>query len=220
MGCGISGSFKGQSVSVTATASFVIYIICHRSAIHELCPKRYKSQHQVRRFAPIASWSGLHFINPPSRRHFATAKLLLNQQKGCISLIAIQARLCQCLWLLGESRIDQCWDLLGVAARYALAIGLHRASCAHQAPVYDPITVQSSRRTFWCLYSLDIFLSIALGRPRTFNDLDIDQELPSPGEESDDFEDQSLLPLACARPAALATVAYFRYSHRIFQTMI
>jgi hypothetical protein len=60
---------------------------------------------------------------------------------------------------------------------------------------------------------LDILLSITLGRPRVFNNLDIDQDLPSLGEESIDFEGGARLPHCTAPPAAadLATVAYFRY---------
>jgi hypothetical protein len=41
------------------------------------------------------------------------------------------------------------------------------------------------RRTFWSAYSLDNYLSTALGRPRTFHDDDIDQEYPSCLEDQD-----------------------------------
>ncbi|KAF9884779.1 hypothetical protein FE257_001269 [Aspergillus nanangensis] len=41
------------------------------------------------------------------------------------------------------------------------------------------VEIECRRRTFWSAYSLDNYLSMALGRPRTFNDKDIDQELPS-----------------------------------------
>ncbi|CEN59363.1 hypothetical protein ASPCAL01814 [Aspergillus calidoustus] len=148
-----------------------------------------------------------------AQRYFATSESLLNGHDKPISLVTIQARLCQCIWLLGESRFDQCWDLFGVAARHALAIGLHQASCVHQASTFDSVGIESYRRTFWTLYTLDNLLSIALGRPRVFNNLDINQDLPSLGEESDDFEVGGRLPNCTAPPAAtLATVAYFRLS--------
>ncbi|KAL2813473.1 fungal-specific transcription factor domain-containing protein [Aspergillus cavernicola] len=145
----------------------------------------------------------------PSWRHFATAELHLSQRQPPISLTIVQACLCQCIWLLRESRINQCWELLGVAARHALAIGLHRASCLRQASDYEPLS------TFWCLYSLDTYLSIALGRPRIFNDLDIDQDFPHLGEQSVDVEDQPSLSRGCGNAAIPTTVAYFRLSWMI-----
>jgi transcription factor-like protein len=41
------------------------------------------------------------------------------------------------------------------------------------------VQAECRRRTFWSAYSLDNYLSTALGRPRTFHDDDIDQQLPS-----------------------------------------
>ncbi|KAF4544277.1 Finger protein [Lasiodiplodia theobromae] len=41
------------------------------------------------------------------------------------------------------------------------------------------------KRTFWCAYNLDTYLSAALGRPRTFHDEDIDQEFPTCVNDSD-----------------------------------
>lgn len=41
------------------------------------------------------------------------------------------------------------------------------------------IEIECRRRTFWCTYTLDAFLSVALGRPRSFHDDDIDTELPA-----------------------------------------
>ncbi|KAL2794788.1 fungal-specific transcription factor domain-containing protein [Aspergillus keveii] len=145
-----------------------------------------------------------------AQRYFATSESLLNEHHRPINLATIQARLCQCIWLLGESHFDKCWDLFGVAARQALAIGLHQLSCVS---IFGSVDVESYRRTFWALYTLDNLLSITLGRPKVFNNLDIDQDLPSLGKESDDFEGGARLPNCTAPPAAaLATVAYFRLS--------
>lgn len=43
----------------------------------------------------------------------------------------------------------------------------------------DRVEEECRRRTFWCAYSLDAYLSAALGRPRSIHDSDIDQDLPS-----------------------------------------
>ncbi|QSZ28843.1 hypothetical protein DSL72_003348 [Monilinia vaccinii-corymbosi] len=47
------------------------------------------------------------------------------------------------------------------------------------------IELECRKRVFWCAYTLDNYLSAALGRPRTFHDDDIDQELPSCVNDSD-----------------------------------
>lgn len=116
--------------------------------------------------------------NKTSNRCFLAANQQLSKEQGAVRLTTIQARLCQCLWLLSQSRINHCWSLFGTVARLSIALGLHRN---HRANSYhlNPVEFECRRRTFWSAYSLDNYLSTALGRPRTFNDDDIDQKLPS-----------------------------------------
>ncbi|KAM5343731.1 hypothetical protein ACJ41O_012268 [Fusarium nematophilum] len=82
----------------------------------------------------------------------------------------------------GSSRINHCWSLFGTVSHLALAIGLHRN---RRPDTSGPsiVEVQCRRRTFWCAYTLDAYLSVALGRPRSFHDDDIDAELPAPVED-------------------------------------
>src|SRR6478752_1376479 len=103
---------------------------------------------------------------------------------GAVRLASVQARLCQCLWLLSQSRINHCWSLFGTVARLALALGLHRSRNARSDSM-SRVEIECRRRTFWSAYSLDNYLSAALGRPRTFHDRDIDQKLPSCVDDDD-----------------------------------
>lgn len=64
-------------------------------------------------------------------------------------------------------------------SRLALAIGLNRSRRSDPASGVNQIEAECRRRTFWCAYTLDTYLSVALGRPRTFHDEDIDTELPT-----------------------------------------
>ena len=48
------------------------------------------------------------------------------------------------------------------------------------------IEIECRRRTFWCAYTLDVHLSVVLGRPQLFHDDDIDTEYPA------DVEDERL----------------------------
>ncbi|KAL1839556.1 hypothetical protein VTK73DRAFT_4016 [Phialemonium thermophilum] len=126
----------------------------------------------------------------------------LAKERGAVRLTSIQARLCQCFYLLSMSRINHCWTLFGTTAHLAFAIGLNRNRRADPAAGLDPVDVECRRRVFWCLYSLDNYLSAALGRPRTFHDADIDAELPS---VVDDAELSSTTTSAASAAATFAT---------------
>ncbi|GAB7348310.1 hypothetical protein MBLNU459_g6289t1 [Dothideomycetes sp. NU459] len=104
---------------------------------------------------------------------FAASEKELLQETGNIRLASVQARLAQCFYLLSQSRINQCWSLFGTTARLALAIGLHRKR--RRLPSSDIIDTECRKRVFWAAYTLDSYLGAALGRPRAFNDEDIDQ---------------------------------------------
>ncbi|KAL6351867.1 hypothetical protein LRP88_14677 [Fusarium phalaenopsidis] len=113
-----------------------------------------------------------------SARFFSAAEDQLSAEKGAIRLTSIQARLAQCLYLLSHSRLNHCWSLFGTTAHLMLALGIHRKSRVDASSHPDYVDLECRKRTFWCAYNLDTYLSAALGRPRTFHDDDIDQELP------------------------------------------
>ncbi|KAL3464341.1 hypothetical protein BJX64DRAFT_275840 [Aspergillus heterothallicus] len=110
--------------------------------------------------------------------YFAASEHHLAAETGPVRLTSIQARLAQCFYLLGHSRINHCWSLFGTTARLAIAIGLHRGRRRELTANMDFVEHECRKRVFWCMYSLDNYLSAALGRPRIFHDDEIDQELP------------------------------------------
>ncbi|KAH7416810.1 hypothetical protein BKA64DRAFT_691375 [Cadophora sp. MPI-SDFR-AT-0126] len=114
-----------------------------------------------------------------SARYFQAADQQLSSETGEIRLTSVQARLCQCFYLLSRSRVNHCWSLFGTTARLILAIGIHRKRRLETSNGSDLIDFECRKRVFWCAYGLDNYLSAALGRPRTFHDDDIDQELPT-----------------------------------------
>lgn len=113
-----------------------------------------------------------------SARFFSAADDQLSSEKGAIRLTSIQARLAQCFYLLSHSRLNHCWSLFGTAAHLMLALGIHRKARIDANSHPDYVDLECRKRTFWCAYNLDTYLSAALGRPRTFQDKDIDQEMP------------------------------------------
>jgi hypothetical protein len=98
-------------------------------------------------------------------------------------LASVQARLTQCYYLLTQSRVNHCWRTFGTVSQLSLAIGLNRSNRS----AASSIELECRRRTFWCAYTLDVHLSVVLGRPQLFHDEDIDAELPT------DIEDHRLV---------------------------
>lgn len=134
---------------------------------------------QASLYMPEAS-SGARTTSDASARYYLAADQQLAKEKGHVRLASVQARLAQCFYLLAQSRVNHCWSLFGTTSQLVFAIGLHRGKKA------DPLSgsagrveVECRRNVFWNAYTLDKYLSAALGRPRTFREEDIDQELPS-----------------------------------------
>lgn len=147
-----------------------------------------------------------------STRYFLAAEHQLTKEKGSIRLTSVQARLTQCYYLLTQSRINHCWSLFGTVSHLALAIGLNRNRSPDTASGIDLIEAECRRRTFWCAYTLDAFLSAALGRPRTFHDDDIDTELPACVEDEDLTAEHISLPTSPVRGPStmLAALAHMK----------
>ncbi|KAF2108602.1 fungal-specific transcription factor domain-containing protein [Lophiotrema nucula] len=122
-----------------------------------------------------------------SARYFFAAEHQLSKERGAIRLASVQARLGQCFYLLSQSRINHCWSLFGTTAHLILAIGLNRGQRGSCSTSTDYLELEGRRRLFWAAYSLDKYLAAALGRPRTFKDEDIDQDLPTIINDSDLF---------------------------------
>ncbi|KAI0378787.1 hypothetical protein F5Y04DRAFT_261051 [Hypomontagnella monticulosa] len=120
-----------------------------------------------------------------SARFFSAAEYQLSQEKGEVRLTSIQARLCQCFYLLAESRMNHCWSLFGTLGHLIFALGIHRRSRRNEIANGDLVEHECRKRTFWVAYSLDAYLSAAFGRPRAFHDDDINQDLPACVDDSD-----------------------------------
>ncbi|KAH8811212.1 transcriptional regulatory protein GAL4 [Xylogone sp. PMI_703] len=133
---------------------------------------------------------------PPdlSARYFLAAEHQLTKERGSVRLTSVQSRLTQCYYLLTQSRINHCWSLFGTVSHLALAIGLNRNRRPDASSGLSQIEAECRRRTFWCAYTLDAFLSVALGRPRSFHDEDIDTELPACIEDDDLMTDHIRTP--------------------------
>jgi hypothetical protein len=77
------------------------------------------------------------------------------------------------------------WTFIGMAIRLCIELGLHRRQRSRQYSLQNEL----NKRRWWTTYFLDRDISIAIGRPPSISDHDIDIELPLDiNEEVDDNE--------------------------------
>jgi len=69
------------------------------------------------------------------------------------------------------------WRTIGIAARIALEMGLHRKESL-ESSFNDPHARHWALRLFWCIYVLDRRWSFGTGMPFALQDSDIDPKLP------------------------------------------
>lgn len=93
-------------------------------------------------------------------------------------LEAIQALLLLSTFALNRSCGINAWQVAGQAVRSSVAMGLHRQH-ALAAGGLSMLQSEMRKRVFWCAYSIDRNISVALGRPPAIRDADIDIELPA-----------------------------------------
>ncbi|KAH9897468.1 fungal-specific transcription factor domain-containing protein [Xylariomycetidae sp. FL2044] len=85
------------------------------------------------------------------------------------------------------------WTYVGAAMRLCIELGLHRRGPRRQSP---SLQGEMNKRRFWTAYFLDRDISIAIGRPPSLSDHDIDAELPLDIDEntvSDEIVQQASL---------------------------
>lgn len=121
---------------------------------------------------------------------FSTASFLIQHETARPTLESAQARVVQVIFLLTTSRMNQAWYTFGTAIQLISALGLHRKAGKRRfdASSEDYIVVQCRRRTFWTAYILDKYMGVIFGRPRHYNDDEIDQEMP------DSINDEDMTP--------------------------
>jgi hypothetical protein len=113
--------------------------------------------------------------------YYQMAEQLLAQEHGAPSLESVQARLLTVLYLLNTSRMNRAWFNFGPTVQLLTALGMHRKQLRPR-PVPSvasaQVTLECTKRVFWCCFILDQYLSLVIGRPRLLHEEDVDQEYP------------------------------------------
>ena len=122
--------------------------------------------------------------------YFATAtNLYFGGLVETDSVETVQGLLLMSTFAINEPQSMNAWMISGLAMRYCIDFSLHRKV---QACHYSLFQLEMRKRVFWSAYVIDRNISIALGRPLSLQDRDIDVELPLP------LSDQDLCPNAPA----------------------
>lgn len=113
-------------------------------------------------------------IDISSFKYFRLSRQLLDIA-DCRDLTSLQAIIFMIQFLQSSTKLSSCYSYVGVAMRSALRMGLHRAL----ESTFSPIEAEIRKRLFWTIRKMDIYISVMLGLPISFNDGDIDQDWPA-----------------------------------------
>lgn len=94
---------------------------------------------------------------------------------------SVQALLLMSVYMLAKSKRNTAFALLGMAARSALSLGLHR----EETMVIFSLEEQTQRKNLWrSIFVIDRLLSCSLGRPTAISEDDCSGDTLRPPEES------------------------------------
>ncbi|GKT42953.1 pyrimidine pathway regulatory protein 1 [Colletotrichum spaethianum] len=132
------------------------------------------------------NWNGIW----DAEVHYNRAMTRLGDVLSRGGITALQALLLICQYRMGTTSHDtstSVWHLIGVAARTCFELGLHKATTYAPPQARDgdegdsaawQEEVETKRRCFWSVVSMDRIASLILGRPLAIQLEDIDVELP------------------------------------------
>jgi hypothetical protein len=111
-------------------------------------------------------------------RYVGKAKTLLPEVIVGCTLGHVQALLVYCLHLHLSRERDACWNIMGVAIRIAVAIGLHSNGTYGKC---SPLLRQVRQRVWWTLYAFERIECSSLGRPSAIDDVELSVTVPTEG---------------------------------------
>lgn len=93
------------------------------------------------------------------------------------------------LYYLSIGQISRSWVIMGIALRYAYALGLH---VRNEDPATSGTAKEIRVRVWWALYSLERLLGVITGRPSAIVDEQCSVPLPQPLDEDQSPQDMDV----------------------------
>jgi hypothetical protein len=138
-----------------------------------------------------------------SEQHYNASNNYIDEVLQLHDIRSVQVLLLLAIYSLRSPKSPGAWSFIGLAMRLAIDLGFHRRG---RSSLDNPSLSEMRKRVFWSCYCLDRQISIILGRPFAVSDRDIDADLPSDVDESE--EDPTVLRMAPNRteqPAVSST---------------
>ncbi|CAG8518968.1 13381_t:CDS:2, partial [Dentiscutata heterogama] len=163
------------------------------NAIYALAA-RYSDRPELRKNLQDSQTAGDEF--------FDRAKALLDNDYDKSHITTIQALI---IMALRDIRIDnttRCWIYIGMAARMAQDLGIHRNNEKWQPISLSHEEKEEQKRAFWSCFVVDRIASTHMGRPLGIDEKDVDAAYPSE-DEDDEYE---LLPFKMTHTTTSSTL--------------
>ena len=106
--------------------------------------------------------------------HFKTARSMMDIA-DVRHLKSIQAVMMMVIFLQSSANLTQCYSYVGIAARAAIRLGLHR----NYRGKFDPLEHETRKRVFWVVRKMDVYVGAMLGLPNLLAEDEFDQEFPT-----------------------------------------
>ncbi|KAF9982941.1 Transcriptional activator of fatty acid utilization, partial [Modicella reniformis] len=108
--------------------------------------------------------------------YFSRAKRLVDVEYELPRISSIQSLLLMVSYRLTSTKCGgRIWVMLGMAARMAQDLGMHRNSARWHLP---PLETEIRKRLWWAIYVMDRNISASMGRPMAIDDDDCDVDFP------------------------------------------
>lgn len=149
-----------------------------------------------------------------SDQHYDTAFACMDTILQLRDSRTIDYLLLMALYCTRAPRDPGAWTYVGAAMRLCIELGLHRRQRRQQQTVEG----EMNKRRFWTTYFLDRDISIAIGRPPSLSDHDIDAGLPLDINEdtrSDDIIRQAATHVSSSPASPATTLTSFIHRLRL-----
>jgi hypothetical protein len=111
----------------------------------------------------------------PGWRFYEVAQSLLSDVVASSSMTSVQACVLQGTFLLSTNARDVSYNVLGLALRMAVNMGMHRSVSTESL---HPHVRELRNRLWWSVYIAERLFSVEMGRPLAIDDSEIDVPFP------------------------------------------
>ncbi|KAB8269520.1 fungal-specific transcription factor domain-containing protein [Aspergillus minisclerotigenes] len=167
--------------------SCATYRYIPRSQSNEFLGKLYSEDESF--LQDDASMAVVFLILAVGSRLYEAAQSRLEKTSSMFppSILVMQAHCLKCQFLLAVNIFNSAWLAVGTAVRLGQIVGFHKAKAIGS----NGLEEFTRRGMFWSLYTMDRYLSAALGRPMMINDDDITIPYPETAVSSSPGIDDS-----------------------------